>query len=207
MTQKTRRSVLGAVGGSLALGGCLSDAPGGDGTEPTTGKPADAEPTTTETATATDTTTGDWIERASKSPDPDHAISLRNEASESRTLRVAVVRRATGETVFETTERVSPGGEFTVYDLRRANPDGVETFEVCAELVGKDGTETAGVVGNATATVGDSDGESVADAGSDATTADSSRRDCATIDTSECYGDAHATVGEDGSLRIIYAIC
>ncbi|MFC4447921.1 hypothetical protein [Halorussus aquaticus] len=189
MTQNTRRSVLAAVGGSLALGGCLSDVPGGYGTE-----------TATETGT-----TGDWIERASNSPDPDHAISLRNEASESRTLRVEIVRRATGETVFDTTEGVSPGGEVTVYDLRRANPDGVETFEVCAELVGKDGT--GGVVGNATATVGDSDGESVADAGSEATTTDSSRRDCATIDTSECYGDAHATVAEDGSLRIIYAIC
>ncbi len=128
MPERTRRALL-AVGGSIALAGCLTDLGG---------RLPDDSTTTRESDTA-----GDWIERASNSPNPDHSILVRNEASESRTLRVEVVREATGEPVFETTKEVSAGDEFTLYNLREADPGGVETFEVCARLVGE-GTTTTG---------------------------------------------------------------
>lgn len=195
MTRQTRRSVLAALGVGLASAGCLSAldrvADGAGTAEPTS-------TTTTEESTAgeatteqppTEATTGDWIDRASNSPDPDHEITLRNDAAEPRRLRVAVVREATGETVFETTADVSPGGERVLYNLRDADPDGVETFRVCAELVGA-----------AAATTGTG-------AAAETERTDSPRRDCATVDTNECYGSAHATLTEDGSVRIIYAIC
>lgn len=180
MAGKTRRSVLAAVGLGLGTAGCLTDPRGvGDGTgDPTTGG-----------TTTTEATTGDWIDEASNSPDPDHDVVLRNDAAESRTLRVAVVREATGRTVFETTAELPPGGERVAYNLREADPDGVETFRVCAELVG---------VGTTTETVTD------ADSGRGT---DSPHRDCATIDTSECYGSAYPTLAEDGSVQVIYAIC
>lgn len=204
MTGTTRRSVLAAVGLGLGLGtaGCLTD-PRGVGretgeptttgattrttTEPTTTGATTRDPTTDRPTTGdptTGATTGDWIAEASNSPDPDHDVVVGNDAAESRTLRVAVVREATGRTVFETTAELPPGGERVVYNLREADPDGVETFRVCAELVG---------AGAATAT--DSEREGL------------SHRDCATVDTSECYGDAYPTLREDGSVRIVYAIC
>ncbi|WP_435175412.1 hypothetical protein [Halorussus sp. AFM4] len=151
MTEWTRRSVLAAAGASLALAGCLTDAPDGSGggppTERTTtgGAPSgtpgpDSPPSETP---AGDATTGDWVERLSNKPDPDHGISIENEASVPATLRVAVVREATGETVFEATRRVRPGAEVGVYNLREADPEGVERFEVCAELVATGEAETA----------------------------------------------------------------
>jgi hypothetical protein len=201
MQPRTRRSVLAAVGASAAAG-CLSatdgdtaDQPGTEAattaepTDSTTADPPAEEATTEPHAETTEATTGDWVEQASNSPDPDHEITLRNEASASATLRVAVVREATGETVFETTEAAPPGTEGALYNLREADPEGVESFRVCAELVGE-GDATV------TTTAADSDRET-----------DTQRRDCATIDTSECYGNAHVTLAEDGSVQIIYAIC
>lgn len=166
MTGVSRRALLAALGVGVGSAGCLS---------------------ASEDLLGDSTTTGDWIEQASNSPDPDHAIGVRNDAAEARTLRVAVVREATGRTAFETTEDLSPGDEYTLYNLQEADPEGVETFRVCAELVDESATTTE--------TVADSE------------PGDSPRRDCATIDTSECYGNAHVTVHEDGTLQIIYAIC
>ncbi len=203
----TRRSLVGAVGVGLASAGCLSDA-GGPATGERTTADATTDGTTTRTteettrgtaaeattdATATDDgTTGDWIAQASNSPDPDHEITVEHDLAESRRLRVTVVRDETGETVFETTDRFSRG-EHTLYNLRRADPEGVEEFRVCAELL----AVSASPVGNATATVG----------GATATTTDSPRRDCVTLATNECYGSAHVAPQEDGSVRIVYAIC
>lgn len=177
MPATTRRSVLAVVGSVLASAGCLSDseATGGTTTENVT---TDAEPTTEDTATPDDPTTerpdsDEQTIHAADSPDSDHSLTLRSEASESQVrVRVRVVREATGETVFETTARASPA-ERTLYNLRQADPEGVESFRMCAELVGTE----------------------------------SQRRDCATVSTSACYGDAHVTVGNDGAVRIVYAVC
>lgn len=174
MTRTTRRSLLAAVGVSLTAAGCLSDfeaAPGG----PSTDEPTTDDPTTDGTSVEAKT------KHASNSPEPDHSIYLGSETETSRQVRVRIVREATGETVFETTTEAS-AGEYTLYNLREADPEGVEAFRVCAELVEAEtaGTETA---------------------------TQSPRRDCATIRTSECYGNAHVTVEDDDSVQIIYTIC
>lgn len=184
MSSPTRRSVLAALGAAVSTAGCLTDA-GSEGpadstattaTDPTTSTPTDL------TATDDPDTTGDWVSQASNEPDPDHSVTLSNEGSETRTVRVRVVREETGEVVFETTRESPPGTEVEAYDLERADPDGIEAFAVCGELVDADAATT------------DADGESDA-------------RDCATLRTNACHGNAHITVREGGSLRVIYSIC
>lgn len=177
MSERTRRSVLAAVGALSA--GCLSN-PGGS-----------ADETTTRGTTGTDETTREGTARASNSPDPDHSISLRNDAAEAETVRVRVVREHTDEVVFETTEEVPPGTSFIVYDLREADPDGIEPFRICAELVAESAP--------ATTAADDSSGSD--------DSADSEHRDCSLVRTSECYGDGHVTVREGGSVAVIYAVC
>jgi len=189
MTEFTRRATLAAAGVALTAG-CLSGAGDpADASTTTDGTPG-SESTPGKTARLTETTTGDWIDHASNSPDPDHAITVDNDADEAKTLRVWVERDATGETVFDRTKTVEPGHEFTAYNLEDANPDGVEAFTVCGELVASDST-----AGTLTTTP------------TERTTADAERRDCATVETSECYGRVHVTVQADGTPQIIYAIC
>lgn len=183
MTEFTRRATLAAAGVALTAG-CLS----GSGDDP-----SDSESTGGKTTRETETTTSDWIARASNSPDPDHPITVNNEGDEAKTLRVWVERDATGETVFDRTKTVEPGYEFTAYNLEDANPDGVEAFTVCGELVASTASATS------TAETDSPDTER--------TTTDVERRDCATVETSECYGRVHVTVQEDGTPQIIYAIC
>jgi len=181
MTELTRRSLLAAVGvgAGLASAGCLSDFEADLGESPTSETPTDE--TSTEEPSADETPVEGQIKYASNLPEPDHSIYLGSEAEESRQVRVRIVREATGEAVFETTAEAS-AGEYTLYNLRQADPDGIEAFRVCAELVESEsaGTQTA---------------------------TPSPRRDCATIRTSECYGNAHITVEDDDSVQIIYAIC
>lgn len=224
MTDVTRRSLLAAAGVALTAG-CLTDAgdrpAGGTATQRTTTATTDpggtprtesrergtTDRTTTDRGrTTTDarsgTTAGDWIEHASNQFDPDHEITLANEADAPESVRISVERDDTGETVFETVEIVEPGAERSVWNLERADPEGVAAFTVCAELV-PSGTITvrAGTSASAASTGQDSE------ASDTATTTTSERRDCVPLRTNECYGDAHVTVGADGTLRIIYAIC
>jgi hypothetical protein len=133
---------------------------------------------------------GGW--HGSDAPDPDHAVVLRSEADGVRTVRVWVVREATGETVFETTRELSAGGEVELYNTRQAKPDGSEAFRVCGERFG--------------ATAGASEGETTDESETTAST-EPLRRDCATIETSECYGDVEVVVREDGSIQVVYAVC
>lgn len=202
MAEKTRRSFLVAVGISLASAGCLSDFEAGPGeattenaTRTTEGTATSEEPATVETTTdetaAPGTATEARTKYAADSPEPDHSIYLRSDAGESRTVQVRIVREATGETVFETTAEARVG-ERTLYNLRQADPEDVEAFRVCAEVIETKSTATE----TATATPT-----------TESERTDSWRRDCATIRTSECYGSAHITVEADGSPQIIYAIC
>lgn len=141
MHEMKRRSVLAVLGGAFVTAGCVSDPTdiGGSSAGETTTTPDDT------TATDDGTTTDDWISAASKTPTSDHAISLRNESDEARTVRLRVVREKTGETVYEETHDLSAGGGVYVYNLKRADPDGVEAFSVYGELVGSatTGTHTA----------------------------------------------------------------
>jgi hypothetical protein len=213
--ETTRRSLLAGVGVSLASAGCLSDS--GESGEATTrtSTQVSLRTETTETSTPENpitvteepeteagtggtekTTTGEPANReatahASEVPDADHAISLRSEAGETR-VRVWVVREATGEVVFETTETTPIGGD--LYNLREADPEGIEAFRICAELVRSGGTATESDATESDATESDSGG-------------DTPRRDCQTIRTSACYANVHVTVEDDGSVKIVYAIC
>ena len=196
MQPRTRRSVLAAVGATLPFAGCVTDSDGRSGTDdPTTDtaktrRTSTPSDTPTETRTTDSTTTGDWIDRASRKPDPDHSVSLVNEGDENRTVRVRVVREASGEPVFDETREAFPGSESELYNLKRADPDGVEAFTVCGELV-----ESTATGGTAATTAN----------GSDAS--ESEFRSCATIRTNECYGNAYVTIREDGALQVVYAIC
>lgn len=117
-------------------------------------------------------------------PDPDHPVYLANQDSERRTVRVWVERTSTGETVFEETRDVAAGTELEVYNLEQADPDGVERFTVCGR-----------VVDSATST-----GETPDGTNSDRVT------ECATVETSQCYGSIHVTVRGD-TADVIYAVC
>lgn len=199
MTSPTRRSVLTALGVGLATAGCVSD-PGRTGTDESTGTTATTTATTRttpatsttsersgtaeeETTTDARTTTHRGTAHAADQPDPDHRVTVTNRADEARTVRTRVVRQETSETVFDETREVAAGTEVEVYNLKQADPEGIEGFRVCGRLVDSEGGTT--------------------------TTAseESERRDCETLRTSECYADAHVTIQEDGSLAVIYAIC
>lgn len=172
---ETRRTVLAAL--AAAGAGCLTDR----GVPATTDGPPEGE-----------TPTGDWIQRASNSFDPDHDVSVANDGERSRTVRVRVTREATGETVFEEAVEVAPGAERTVYNLARADPDGIETFVVCGELLPSTEVPTA------TATTTDRE-ESTRDG--------SNPEDCQSVETNECFGNAIVAVDADGDLTVIYSIC
>jgi hypothetical protein len=198
MPSRTRRWVLAAVGLGLVSAGCVADPDGADTEETTTSeRPTETttdgtttdEPTT-RTTTDDPNTTGDWIEQASNEPDPDLPVYLNNDGSETRMVRVRVVRERTGETVFEET-RENPGGtEYAMYNLKQADPEGVESFRVCGELVDSD-----------------ADTESGTASGEETTSEESDVRGCATVKTNECYGTAHVAVEEGGSLAVFYSIC
>lgn len=206
MTSPTRRSVLTALGVGLVTAGCVG-APGRTGTDESTGTTATTTTATTTTTSATSTTsettdgtttdgtttdgtttdarttTHRGTAHAADQPDPDHRVTVTNRADEARTVRTRVVRQETGETVFDETREVPAGTEVEVYNLKQADPEGIEGFRVCGRLVdSEDGTATTA-------------------------SEESERRDCETLRTSECYADAHVTVQEDGSLAVIYAIC
>ncbi|WP_135829868.1 hypothetical protein [Halorussus halobius] len=209
MAELTRRSLLAAVG-VAATAGCLSDDRPGETTGETPRTESPERETTDSTATARgtpdETTAGDWVTHASNQPDPDHAVTLENRSDAAETVRVRVVREATDETAFEATETVDSGVELDLYNLKEASPEGVEAFEICGELVeAETSTADASTTDDALTTAETTTARTTTTRTT--TTAPSGRRDCATIRTNECYADAHVTVGEDGALQVVYAIC
>lgn len=79
----------------------------------------------------------------SDGPDPDHPISLRNEHSKSHRVRVWVVRKSTGERIFNAKRVISAGDHVSLYNLEQAHPNGVEKFRICGKLLDSDRRETA----------------------------------------------------------------
>ncbi|PSQ18104.1 hypothetical protein BRD00_05875 [Halobacteriales archaeon QS_8_69_26] len=156
-----RRRVLRAFGaalGAAGLSGCLSGSgPGG----------SDASPTATDTTTDPDATTGDpegmskpkatgdgTVRPASRQPDPHLPVEVENRDDVTHTVDLTVTR--SGTTVHEASYDVAPGVERDVYNLREADPDGIETFTV--EVSVGDGTdavevETSGCYGQVVASV------------------------------------------------------
>jgi len=79
---------------------------------------------------------------ASSQPDPDLGVLLENRDDERREVRLEVTRES-GETVHDETHAIDPGTERTVYNLRKASPDGIERFEIAATM--GDATESVEV--------------------------------------------------------------
>lgn len=188
MGKFTRRTLL-ASAGVLATAGCLDWQGAGPSSDRTpTSKPPVASPSLTETETDGGITSG------VNEFDPDHPVSVHNRQSESRTVQVTVHRRKTGETVFEKTVSAQPGTDQQLYNLKEANPDGIEQFQICGSLQ----TDSPASGPAPTVTSGPQNG-------TDGTT--HSTKDCATVRTSACYGSSHVTIRDDGSIGIIYSVC
>lgn len=168
----TRRTVLAAVGAAVT-GGCLA----GPGRDPAT-----------ETRTGTPPT-GTWQTPGEGVPDPDHVVYLHNSGTRDRTVHLQVVRQETNELVFEATRTVAGGTERAVYNLREAEPAGVEAFQVCGRLVEPMPTRATGSTEDASETPAPAS------------------RDCATVRTNACYGSTHVSVSDEGGVTVIYSIC
>ncbi|WP_049970346.1 hypothetical protein [Haladaptatus cibarius] len=200
MTDWNRRSILAVVGAVVSTAGCVSDLGGKTTTTPPQTEPTQTATTTKATSETTteETTLGDWWVKASKEPNPDHSISLWNRGDEQQTVRVRVVRRATDETVFDERYDIGCGGvRRTLYNLKDANPEGVEGFSICAEFVESAGTRTT--TGNQS--------ETKQTTASDSDATESQSRGCVSISTNECYGDVDLIITEEGSIDATYAIC
>ncbi len=182
----TRRTVLATMG-ALTAAGCVGGPPAGT---PTERSPTDRPPT--DTSSPPDGTSTGGVTPGVNVPDADHGVFVSNQGTQERTVRVRVVREATGEPVFEETRTVSPNTEREVYNLQQANPDGIESFRICGSLADSTPTPSAGSTPATTDTAG---------------RPDSPRRDCITMRTNACYGTAHVTVQGDGTLGVIYSIC
>ena len=82
---------------------------------------------TTDRATPTRTATDDV--HAADRPDPDLAVVFENRADDVNSLSLTVARDE-GDVVHESVHDVDPGAEFEAYNLRSADPDGVERFGI-----------------------------------------------------------------------------
>jgi hypothetical protein len=67
-------------------------------------------------------------------PNPDHDVILRNEYDETREFTVEVIRTRTETVVHERSVSLEPRTERTTYNLRHADPDGVEWFEITGSV-------------------------------------------------------------------------
>lgn len=63
---------------------------------------------------------------------PDHPIRVENYDGTARNVTVTVTRD--GTEIANVTRTVPPGGEVVPYNLRRANPDGIEEYTVTATV-------------------------------------------------------------------------
>ena len=187
MDEFTRRTLLSTTA-VVATAGCLDWNESGQSPEATPTSKPPAPPSPTETGTDGGITSG------VNEFDPDHPIYVNNRQSETRSVQVTVRRRETGKTVFDEIISAPPDAEQQIYNLKEANPDGIEEFQICGTLQMDSSTPSR------TQTV-----ESGPRNGAEDTTP--SPRDCATVKTSACYGSSHVTIQEDGNLAIIYSIC
>jgi hypothetical protein len=193
MPDESRRAVLCWVGAAVATAGC-SARDGGGGEESGTQRP---ESTTVPPAETTRTPTDREPTPTEPEPEADHAIRVGNDGTEPRTIRVRIVEKASGETVFETTETVDPGVTREVYNLEEANPLGVEEFMIHGRVIdpataGGNGTAAASAAGDETTAV---------------TTTDTDLRSSSYVETSGCYGDA-TVIWYGESLGIVFSsIC
>ena len=75
---------------------------------------------------------------ATDQPDPDLPVRIVNDAEETRTVSLTVTRES-GEVV----HKAPPGSDREVYNLRAADPDGIESFDIAAKR--SDASDSVGV--------------------------------------------------------------
>jgi hypothetical protein len=75
---------------------------------------------------------GCFADNVAEQPNPDLAVRIENNGGETRSVSLTVTRES-GEVVHEATHEAPPGSDREVYNLRAADPDGVESFEIVAE--------------------------------------------------------------------------
>ena len=75
---------------------------------------------------------GCFADDVAEQPNPDLAVRVVNDGEETRSVSLTVTRES-GEVVHEATHEAPPGSDREVYNLRAADPDGVESFEIAAE--------------------------------------------------------------------------
>ena len=120
-----RRRVL--AGAALIVAGTPGCSEGDPGAGRETATPVAV---TTNRATPSPTETGNV--HAAERPDPDLAVVFENRDHEPHSLSLIVARDG-GDVVHESVHDVAPGAEFEAYNLRSADPDGVERFTLAVE--------------------------------------------------------------------------
>lgn len=118
------------------LSGCVgAESSGGDApdtvssTDTPTERPPDADGSYGSTAGPTDEAgIGDEIDRAN----PDHPIRVSNRDDVAHQLEIQV--RQNGTLVDSVTHDASAGSDAVVYNLRKAEPDGIEPFSITATV-------------------------------------------------------------------------
>ncbi|WP_323677039.1 hypothetical protein [Halorubellus sp. PRR65] len=103
--------------------------------------PSVARGTDTRGTDAPGTDAADVATTPTRTPAPEHAVVVENDADETRSVVVTVTRSDRSDVVHHDTHRVAADATVDAYDLADAAPDGVETFHVTAEC--GPGTATA----------------------------------------------------------------
>lgn len=137
-----RRHVLASAGTLIAgLAGCLEttqgDAPSSTETPtedtPAEDTPAEDTPDADESAESTETPSdSSGLAEAANQPNADHPVRVINHDDSAYSVSVKITQD--GETIDTVTHESNPDANDVVYNLRQADPDGIEEYDVTATL-------------------------------------------------------------------------
>lgn len=130
-----RRRFLAATAAVAASATGCSDLAPSDGRDDASGSD-DGDGNATDEPTGSPTETVPGHEELAQQPDPDLPIAVENRHEETRSLSLTVARNA-GDVVHESDHELESGDDYVAYNLREADPDGVERFEVAVEAGGR----------------------------------------------------------------------
>ena len=180
MQNVSRRWLLTCLG-VASTAGCLEGNP--DRRDQTT-----KQTTTRSSPEPTDPATEQRQTQTDANPEADHVIRLTNDGSRTRRITVRINRTEDGTTVFETTADVGSDERKAVYNLRKANPLGVEAFKVHAWVIGTTTTDKNSTVTDTTHSTGTNSTDPTTCTEQD-TTPSGPCYSSAYVETNECYGD------------------
>ncbi|WP_158057311.1 hypothetical protein [Halorussus halophilus] len=182
MPPLSRRSVLLALGATVSTSGCLS----GTGNEKPSEETTSESPTTTDTSTTTESTEITETTTASPTETETYSTAYASESPEPDHEITATNQSNETRTVHAWIVRDATGER--VFEATKELPPGTEAELYNLEQADPDGIESFTICGKPKG--GDAQSE-----------------DCVTMKTSACYGNAHVTAQDDGSVEIIYSIC